>query len=186
MCRKSKIKEPKILRGVWLAKDHECKRKKWRYKQKWFKSLKPLNRNLSHLEFIFEYVFIVTLHVSDGQSSRISTMKHLETDANIKAISKVLWASWKIIYKNPHLFYWEIDSLRSEFTIPAYRENAQNASNIKMHRCPRPFNLRKIRAPHSNRFWGTRFHNSALGCQENDSLLKTANCHQSIIIKRKI
>lgn len=53
-------------------------------------NLKPLQRNLSHLEFISKYVFIVTLHVSDGQNSSASTMKYLQLDANIKAISKAL------------------------------------------------------------------------------------------------
>lgn len=50
-------------------------------------------------------------------------MKYLEIDVNIKVILKVFWVLWKIIYKNLYLFYWEIDSLRLEFTIFVYREN---------------------------------------------------------------
>ena len=127
-------------------------------------NLKPLQRNLSHLEFISKYVFIVTLHVSDGQNSSASTMKYLQLDANIKAISKALWASWKIIFKNSVIYFTkrETVSLRSEFTIPEY-ENTQNESNMNMHRCLRPFNLMKIRTPYGNRFWDNRFHNTTLG-----------------------
>lgn len=68
-------------------------------------NLKSLNRNHSHLEFISEYVFIVLLHVPDGWNSIISAMKHLEPDAKTKAISKVLRVSWKIIYKNPVIYF---------------------------------------------------------------------------------
>ena len=68
------------------------------------------------------------LHGPDEQNSSISTTKHLEPDANIKAKQKSSELQGKsFINIHSYLLYREIDRLRSEFAIPAYRENTPNA-----------------------------------------------------------
>lgn len=92
------------------------------------KNITSLKRHLSHLEFTVNYVFYENAFNTRWIRwtefyYRISTTKHVQPDANIKAITKVLWASWKTIYKNSQLPTLARDTvrLRSELAIPPYR-----------------------------------------------------------------
>lgn len=48
-----------------------------------------LQRNASRLDFTLEYVFIVTVHGTYGQSSGISSTKPMDPDTNTKAMDNL-------------------------------------------------------------------------------------------------